>query len=163
MKLKPHQKECVLEIKKLFNENDDDYDEKKRGLIKMFCGSGKSFIIYHSIFKHGKSLSIIVVPSINLISQFNCDYFFNDKMIEYSNKKFNKDYELISICSKNELKEKEYSKKIKLTTESDIITNFLQIDDDYYDDSKDKIVIITYQSLDTLFQILQENYIMKKK
>ena len=156
MKLKPHQKECVLEIKKLFNENDD---EKKRGLIKMFCGSGKSFVIYHSIFKHGGSLSIIVVPSINLISQFNCDYFFNDKMIEYSNKKFNKDYELISICSKNELKEKEYSKKIKLTTESDIITNFLQIDDDYYDDSKDKIVIITYQSLDTLFQILQENYI----
>jgi hypothetical protein len=31
MKLKRHQRECVLEIKKLFNENDDDYDEKKRG------------------------------------------------------------------------------------------------------------------------------------
>jgi superfamily II DNA or RNA helicase len=161
MKLKKHQRECVLEIKKLFNENDDDYDKNKRGLIKMFCGSGKSFVIYHSIFKHGGSLSIIVVPSINLISQFNCDYFFNDKMIEYSNKKFNKDYELISICSKNELKEKEYSKKIKLTTEPDIITNFLQIDDDPFgdEDNKDKIVIITYQSLDTLFQILQENYI----
>ena len=79
-------------------------------------------------------------------------------MIEYSQKKFNKDYELISICSKNELKEKEYSKKIKLTTEPSIITNFLQIDENYYD-NKDKIIIITYQSLDTLFQILQENYI----
>ena len=33
----------------------------------MFCGSGKSLIIYHSLLKYGKNLGIIVVPSIILI------------------------------------------------------------------------------------------------
>jgi superfamily II DNA or RNA helicase len=73
MELKIHQKECISNISKLFD------DDEKTGLIKMFCGSGKSFVIYHSILEFGSNLSIIVVPSINLISQFNNDYLFKKK------------------------------------------------------------------------------------
>ena len=42
MELKLHQEECVENIRNNFINN-------KKGLIKMFCGSGKSFIIYHSL------------------------------------------------------------------------------------------------------------------
>ena len=43
----------------------------------MFCGSGKSYIIYDSILQYGNYLSVIVPPSINLITQFNKDYLLN--------------------------------------------------------------------------------------
>ena len=143
MELKEHQQECINNITKLFNDNE------KYGLIKMFCGSGKSFVIYHSVLEFGSNLSIIVVPSINLISQFNNDYLFDKKMKDYNERKFNKEFDIMTICSKNELKEKDFSNEIKLTTEPEKITDFLLNDDD-------KLILITYQSLDTLFEILQE-------
>ena len=43
MDLRKHQEECIESIEENFLEN-------KKGLIKMFCGSGKSLIIYHSLF-----------------------------------------------------------------------------------------------------------------
>jgi len=144
MELKTHQKECISNITKLFD------NDEKNGLIKMFCGSGKSFVIYHSILEFGSNLSIIVVPSINLISQFNNDYLFDEKMKDYNERKFKKEFDIITICSKNELKD--FSKEIKLTTEPDKITDFLLNDDD-------KLILITYQSLETLFEILKENSI----
>ena len=63
MELKKHQEECIENI-------EDNFLENKKGLIKMFCGSGKSFIIYHCLLKYCEKLSILVVPSINLITQF---------------------------------------------------------------------------------------------
>jgi superfamily II DNA or RNA helicase len=146
MELKIHQKECISNISKIFD------DDEKNGLIKMFCGSGKSFVIYHSILEFGSNLSVIVVPSINLISQFNNDYLFDEKMKDYNERKFKKEFDIMTICSKNELKEKDFSKEIKLTTESDKITEFLLNEDD-------KLILITYQSLETLFEILEENSI----
>ena len=146
MELKTHQKECINNIKKIYD------DDEKNGLIKMFCGSGKSFVIYHSILEFGSNLSIIVVPSINLISQFNNDYLFDEKMKDYNERKFNKEFDIMTICSKNELKEKDFSKDIKLTTEQEKITNFLL-------NEEDKLILITYQSLETLFEVLEENSI----
>lgn len=67
MDLRPHQIECVDKIRTHFeNEN--------KALIKMFCGAGKSFVIYHCLLEFGNNLSVVVVPSINLITQFNRDY-----------------------------------------------------------------------------------------
>ena len=146
MELYTHQKECISNITKIFD------DDEKNGLIKMFCGSGKSFVIYHSILEFGSNLSIIVVPSINLISQFNNDYLFDKQMKDYNERKFNKEFDIMTICSKNELKEKDFSKEIKLTTEPEKITDFLL-------NEEDKLILITYQSLETLFEVLKENSI----
>ena len=146
MELKTHQKECISNITKIFD------DDEKNGLIKMFCGSGKSFVIYHSILEFGSNLSIIVVPSINLISQFNNDYLFDKQMKDYNERKFNKEFDIMTICSKNELKEKDFSKEIKLTTEPEKIIDFLL-------NEEDKLILITYQSLETLFEVLKENSI----
>ena len=66
LNLKKHQIECIDNIKLHF---ENDYNNK--ALIKMFCGSGKSFIIYHYLLEYTNNLSIVVVPSINLITQFN--------------------------------------------------------------------------------------------
>jgi superfamily II DNA or RNA helicase len=143
LQLKKHQKECIREIYKTY-ESDD-----KNGLIKMFCGSGKSFVIYHTFLQFGNNLSIIVVPSINLITQFNKDYLYDKEKIEYNKTHFNKDYTVLTVCSKNELCKTEYS-EIKLTTDPDEISDFLSCE-------KDKIILVTYQSLGILFEVLSEN------
>jgi superfamily II DNA or RNA helicase len=138
MQLRPHQRACVSKIDSCF-ENDN------KGLVKMFCGSGKSFIIYHCLLKFGDSLSVVVVPSINLITQFNKDYLLDDNKKEYNDTNFNKDFEILTVCSKNEI-----DKKINFTTDEDKILDFLEKEDA-------KIILITYQSLPTLVNIVKEN------
>ena len=72
MDLRKHQIECINNIKLHFeNEN--------RALIKMFCGSGKSFVIYHCLLEYMKDLSVVVVSSTNLITRFlnNINFYFS--------------------------------------------------------------------------------------
>jgi superfamily II DNA or RNA helicase len=61
MILRAHQTKCKEAITKHFKTDSS-------ALIKMFCGSGKSLIIYDCLIKHGNNLSVVVVPSINLIT-----------------------------------------------------------------------------------------------
>lgn len=143
MELRKHQLECVHKIK-------EHFDNEDKALIKMFCGAGKSFVIYHCLLEFGNNLSVIVVPSINLITQFNKDYLLDKVKQQYNKNKFDKQFELITICSKNELpKEKN---NFTFTTEDDEIIEFLEKEDD-------KICLITYQSFKKLATIIKENYI----
>ncbi len=140
MQLRKHQLECIDKINKHFqNEN--------KGLIKMFCGSGKSFIIYNCLLKYADKLSVIVVPSINLITQFNKDYLINEELKNYNNNTYNINYELLSVCSKNEL---DKNNKLNFTTDSNKILEF--INKENY-----KIILITYQSLDILTKLIIDN------
>jgi superfamily II DNA or RNA helicase len=134
--LRRHQKECLVAIDKHFEA------ENSRALIKMFCGAGKSLIIYNTLLKHGGNLSVVVVPSINLITQFNTDYLI--KFAEHSKH----DYTTLTVCSKDEIG----TKGVEFTTDPDEILEFLESEDDEH-----KIVLITYQSLETLFTIIEEN------
>ena len=43
-------------------------------LVKMFCGTGKSRVIRAILLTQKKPLSIVVFPSLALISQFTADY-----------------------------------------------------------------------------------------
>ena len=140
IELRKHQVECIDNIKSHFENNN-------KALIKMFCGSGKSFIIYHCLLEYTNNLSVIVVPSINLITQFNKDYLLDKNKQEYNKKYFNKSFEILTVCSKNEL-----SNNINLTTDSDKILEFIEIEEN-------KIILITYQSLELLINIIKENEI----
>jgi superfamily II DNA or RNA helicase len=142
MSLRTHQCNCI-------NKIDEHFKVDNIGLVKMFCGSGKSFIIYHCLLKYGDNLSVVVVPSINLITQFNRDYLLDKSKKEYNNKYFEKEYELLTVCSKNEL-DKKLQKEFSFTTDEDKILEFLK-------KKEDKIVLITYQSLKTLFDVVKEN------
>ena len=137
LELRNHQKECVNHIDLHFGENN-------KGLIKMFCGSGKSFVIYHSLLHYTDNLSVVVVPSINLITQFNKDYLLDESKKEYNNKYFNKSFDILTVCSKNEL-----DKHINITTSEDDILEFL-------DNDTSKIILITYQSLELLINVVKE-------
>jgi superfamily II DNA or RNA helicase len=142
MKLRQHQKECIDKI-------DEHFKTETTGLIKMFCGAGKSFIIYHCLLKYTKNLSVIVVPSISLITQFNRDYLLNEEQKEYNDKYFNLSYELLTVCSKNEV-DKSLKGKFSFTTNPETITKFLH-------NEFNKIVLITYQSLELFITIIKEN------
>ncbi len=145
MDLREHQKECVENIEENFLEN-------KRGLIKMFCGSGKSLIIYHSLLKYCKTLSVLVVPSINLITQFNADYMLNPLLMNDFNKKhFNTKCDFMSICSKDELETENATSLI--TTDKSEITKFIN-------KNNQKILLVTYQSLPNLIEIIKDNNIL---
>ena len=137
IKLREHQNECVNNIRSHFNE------DEKRALIKMFCGSGKSFVIYHSLLEFGGNLSVVVVPSINLITQFNKDYLLDDTKISYNKKHFNKSFKVLTVCSKNELSDH----NINITTDENTIDKFLS-------KKANKIVLITYQSLPIFCKVI---------
>ena len=143
MELRKHQKECIDEI-------GINLENNNKALIKMFCGAGKSFIIYHCLLEYSKNLSVVIVPSINLITQFNQDYLLNDIKRDYNKKYFNKDFELMTICSKNEL-DKKLEKALTFTTDEDKILKFLK-------KKENKIIIITYQSLKTLIDIIKNKF-----
>lgn len=134
MELRKHQIECVEKIR-------EHFETENKGLIKMFCGAGKSFVIYHCLLEFGNNLSVIVVPSISLITKFNKDYLLNDDMQMYNKKYFDKKYKLMTICSKNELSENKT--EFVFSTEDNDILQFLEYNDNfllkklifiYYDD-----------------------------
>jgi superfamily II DNA or RNA helicase len=138
MNLRTHQKECVLKIDAHLADNNE-------GLIKMFCGSGKSFVIYNCLLKYTQSLSVVVVPSINLITQFNKDYLLDEMKKEYNKIHYNLNWELLTICSKNEL-----DVDTNLTTDEEEIEKFVK-------KNTCKIILITYQSLETLYNVISHN------
>lgn len=99
--------------------------------------------MYSRIFRY---LSVVVVPSLNLIAQFKNDYLLNAETIEYNLKYFNRKYELLTICSENEINDFES----KCTTNKKEISDFLK-------HTTKKIILITYQSLTTLTEIIKKN------
>ena len=133
IKLRKHQKECVKGIEEAFEDSD-------KCLVKMFCGSGKTRIVFYLMMTNEYTLSVIVFPSIALITQFNKDYIYNDEW-----KELTEEYNYISICSKNELKEHTYG--IKYTTNPKYITKFIQR-------KEMKIIAVTYQSLELFVKCL---------
>ncbi len=66
-----------------------------------------------------KDLSV-VDPSINLITRFLNDYLLDKIKKEYNTKNFNKEFDLLTVCSKNEL-----NNTINFTTNEDKILEFL--------------------------------------
>ena len=137
MILREHQKECIEKIKAHLKT-------EEKGLVKMFCGSGKSLIIYNCLLTYTNNLSVIVVPSINLITQFNKDYLHNENFKKYNNT-LQKQYQTLSVCSRNEIKN-----DLNFTTDSEKILEFIEEDGI-------KIILITYQSLPLLIDIIEEN------
>lgn len=144
MELRQHQSECIENIEDIFTEN-------KKGLVKMFCGSGKSLIIYHSLVKYCKKLAVLVVPSINLITQFNNDYMLNPLITEFNIKYLNKRFSLMSVCSKDELEKQDNINLI--TTDKYEIYKFINNTDE-------KVLLVTYQSLPNLIEIIKDNNII---
>jgi superfamily II DNA or RNA helicase len=147
-KLYDYQLRCKHEIATLFNNPNVEH----RALIKMFCGSGKSYIIYDTILAFGNKLSVIVVPSIGLITQFNKDYLLDPLKISYNKHNYNRSFNVMTICSKDEVKDT--NTENTFTTNDDIIEKSLN---NFISKDKNVVVLITYQSLAKLINIVRKH------
>ena len=117
----------------------------------MFCGSGKSLLILDSFLRHGENLTLLVFPSIPLITQFNLDYLLSEKGKSYHQEHYpKKKYQHLTICSKDEVSDN--ITNLQYSTEEDDIIDFLE-------QEKDKLVLVTYSSFPMLYQILEDNEI----
>ena len=80
---------------------------QRNGLVKMFCGTGKSLVMYHVANRSATSLSttsstgtrssisVIVAPTIALITQFALDYVLKYNMPQQA--------AVLCVCSENEI------------------------------------------------------------
>lgn len=132
--LKNHQRNAINGIDKALNNCN-------KCLVDMFCGSGKTRIILCDIIFKKYNLSVIVFPTISLVTQFNKDYILNNDFISFLN-----DYNILSICSKDEI----HNKKIKYTTNETDIKMFLGR-------KNKKIITVTYKSYEKLVNIIKSN------
>jgi superfamily II DNA or RNA helicase len=94
--------------------------EEQHGIIKMFCGTGKSRIMLECVeFAERGSISAIVVPSIALITQFAQDYVLKYGVTERCS--------VMCICSDNELPRQGSGRSdICYTTSKQRICSFLK-------------------------------------
>lgn len=105
-------------------------------LVKMFCGTGKSRVITNVIIHAKKKLTVVVFPSLALISQYSKDYL-NNKKYETHFKKYKK----MNISS-------EKLNGVDSTTDHKEIKKFLN-------NKKPKIILVTYQSYHVLLECLE--------
>jgi superfamily II DNA or RNA helicase len=106
-------------------------------LFQAFCGIGKSRPMYNLIFDcyNTYDLIVFVFPFINLLTQFKDDYI--------SRIETDKQFKILSICSV-----KEKGRVTKITTNPVDIKATLS-------SNKKKIILVTYQSLKTLYDCLE--------
>jgi len=123
---RPHQQECMDRINKHLTDQD-------QGIVEMFCGTGKTLVEFITLSNYQHSL--IIFPSIGLVTQFNKDYLLN----------FNYPNPSISICSKKEFEDT----NINVTTEENKISGFIK-------SNKNFLICCTYQSLETLINIAKK-------
>lgn len=117
-----HQKKAYESICKVLETND-------RCLVKMFCGTGKTLIVFRLMMELKHNLAVIVFPSISLITQFNEDYIRQTEYVMFN---------YITICSKDEL-----NNGMPYTTDIKEVETFLKSD-------YKKIIMCTYQSMKVL-------------
>ena len=107
-------------------------------LVKMFCGTGKSRVIQRIILERKYPLSVVVFPSLALIRQFTKDYLGNVRNIG-----------LLNVSS-------EELAHITSTTDPTQIHNFLNNPNTKH---QQKIICVTYQSLDVLLSSIGDTKI----
>lgn len=122
MTFRPYQKEA-------FDAIISEISINKNCLVKMFCGSGKSIIMYELVKHLKQNLSVFVFPSLSLIDQFCGNYL-------------GKAPNILRISSDNES-----------TTEPYEISIFIN------KQIAQKIVCVTYQSFNVLLENLHGNKI----
>ena len=113
--------------------------KKERCLIKHFCGTGKTHIVFHLMHKLvAGGCAVIVFPSIALITQFNKDYMARSN------------FKWLSVCSVEE--RTSYARHAKLdkgiTTDASVVCRFVARKNKKHS----KVLSSTYHSLDVVLK-----------
>jgi superfamily II DNA or RNA helicase len=134
IKLFKHQRECLRAIQ-------NNRQLSKRCIVQMFCGSGKTMVMFFEIVTNKYNLNVIVFPSLALMAQFNRDYLLNPEWLEFMN-----NFKFINICS---LTEDLRKLDVQCTTDKPVIVNFLR-------NKSPKIIAVTYQSYHIFVDIVKD-------
>jgi superfamily II DNA or RNA helicase len=136
-----HQEECINECEKYFKDNN-------KGYLEMACGTGKTLVSYWVDKKLKPSRTLILVPSLYLLSQFFSDWV--NQM--YADKR---QYNFLLIGSDLDVEEdiKYKSNGLILKTKPKKIKKYLE---KYKDENL--VVICTYQSSDKLIKACDSEY-----
>lgn len=151
----------------------DDPDEVD-GIIKMFCGTGKSRVMLEVIKRvlrtptadgnfggastsraaaitTSRKVALVVCPTIALITQFMTDY-----VLKYG---LHQHVSVMSVCSVRELTEDDGdgAQGIQYTTQPAKISEFFS---SHADDTSRCLVLVTYQSLETLLSVIYEQHVV---
>ena len=125
----PHQRQAILAKK-----------GKPRGLIVMWCGTGKTRTFAYSILEDGQYVNVIVFPSLALIEQYVRDYLLKGVF-----KDFWKLYHIVCFCSSTCI-----PGQIDCHTDKTKLRNFLQ-------QPGKRLVLVTYQSLGNFVEVVTQN------
>ena len=127
------------DINKLFDISNNDPEPTNKGLVKAFCGIGKSFIMTHADINQFQKLICIIMPTLQL-----CDQYYNDYLIPniHHHKK-----RVLRISSDNDT-----TTGNKSTTDEQQIIDF--INNTHNTIRKTHYICVTYQSLHLLTNIL---------
>jgi superfamily II DNA or RNA helicase len=120
MDLRPYQREAV----------DAVLDTADRCVVKMFCGTGKSRVIVTVVLREGKSMSVVVFPSLALVQQFSTDYVMGLYVDQFA------DYLVLNVSSEKLV-------DVQSTTDARQIQKFCE-------QTNPKLILVTYQSLEVL-------------
>lgn len=131
MALRYYQKEAIAAL---------HASQEQRNLLLMFCGCGKTRIVYRYMVESTRGLSIVVFPSIALITQFNQDY-----MLKKAHARELAAFGTMSVCSVDECGDTELS----YTTDEDHIARFLNADGK-------RILTVTYQSYPLVVRLVKQ-------
>jgi len=126
-----HQKEAI-----------ESQKGRKKCLINMWCGTGKTRTFTFDLFMNNEQTNVIVFPSLGLINQYCNDYALSTE--EQFKAEFEK-YNCLAFCSDDDGKLKSRG-KIQFTTDEKKLNTFLK--------KKDKqIILVTYQSFEKFINI----------
>lgn len=134
--LYPHQQEAIINKK-----------DKSKCLVNMWCGTGKTRTFTTSLFQDFQDTNVIVFPSLDLINQYNNDYFLNQNKIFKEH--FDK-FQCLAFCSDDDTKLKLKASTIKYSTSEKTCKSFMK-------QKGKKFILVTYHSFEKFINICYEN------
>lgn len=130
---------------KIINDVITKFDDKNRGKLISACGTGKTLISLWIKEKIKSNITLFIAPSLALVKQ-TMDEWLDQSTIEF---------DFINVCSDKTIIEDiiendvfQFNLSIPVTTDPKEIENFL------INDSQNKVIFSTYQSLDCIVSAL---------
>ena len=129
-KARPYQKKALSAVTKGFKNNN-------KGQLIMACGTGKTYVTLWIKEKLQANITLVLVPSLNLLSQTLKEWTANSK----------KSFDVLCVCSDRSVG-KTSEDDIKISDCSFDVTSNIKDISNFLQNNSDRVIFSTYQSLD---------------
>jgi superfamily II DNA or RNA helicase len=133
--LRPHQQKAIEEIIPNLVNTD-------RGQVVMACGSGKTMIALRLAEELAESLTLVLIPSLNLLGQYIRDW----------NRDRTKDFNWLSVCSDETVNADYEYQNSEVTIFDTPVTTNPQVIESFVSQPGRKVIFSTYASVEKVIQ-----------